>query len=71
HTFYQIVINLVENNENVTDEFSAYDENDYSDNEFIDSLIPHIEENTNHKDKIDYSTCSEIDIEDDIISRIY
>ncbi|OAF69787.1 hypothetical protein A3Q56_02467 [Intoshia linei] len=53
HTFYQIVINLVENNGNVTDEFRAYDENDYSDDEFIDSLIPLIEEDTNHKDSID------------------
>ncbi|OAF65831.1 hypothetical protein A3Q56_06400 [Intoshia linei] len=70
HTFYQIVINLVENNGNVTNEFRAYDENDYSDDEFIDSLIPLIEEDTNHKDSIDYSTCSEIDIKDEIISRI-
>ncbi|OAF71550.1 hypothetical protein A3Q56_00658 [Intoshia linei] len=68
--FYQIVINLVENDGKVTDEFPAYDETDYSDDEFIDSLIPPIEEDTNHKDNIDYSTCSEIDIEDDIISRM-
>ncbi|OAF68114.1 hypothetical protein A3Q56_04162 [Intoshia linei] len=67
HRFYQIVINLVENNGKVTDEFSAYDENDYSDDEFKDSLIPPIEDNTNHKYSIDYSTCSEIDIEDDNI----
>ncbi|OAF71271.1 hypothetical protein A3Q56_00944 [Intoshia linei] len=58
HTFYQIVINLVENNGKVTDEFPAYDENDYSDDEFIDSFIPPIKEDTNHKDSIDYSTCS-------------
>ncbi|OAF68979.1 hypothetical protein A3Q56_03250 [Intoshia linei] len=44
HTFYQIVINLVENNGKVTDKFPAYDENDYSDDEFIDSLIQPIED---------------------------
>ncbi|OAF64507.1 hypothetical protein A3Q56_07782 [Intoshia linei] len=69
HTFYPIVINLVENNGKVADEFPAYDENDYRDDVFIDSLIPLIEEETNHKHSIDYSTRSEIDIED-IISRI-
>ncbi|OAF64680.1 hypothetical protein A3Q56_07608 [Intoshia linei] len=36
YTFYQILINLVENNGKVTDEFPAYDENDYSDDKFID-----------------------------------
>ncbi|OAF70738.1 hypothetical protein A3Q56_01395 [Intoshia linei] len=61
HTFYQIVIYLVENNAKITDEFPAYDENDYSDDEFIDYLILPIEEDTNHKDSFDYSTCSEIE----------
>ncbi|OAF70525.1 hypothetical protein A3Q56_01713 [Intoshia linei] len=37
----------------------------------MDSLITPIEENINQADSIDYSTCSEIDIENDIISRMY
>ncbi|OAF67184.1 hypothetical protein A3Q56_05108 [Intoshia linei] len=60
----------MENNGKVTDKFPAYDENDYRDDEFIDYSILPIEEDTNHKHSIDYSTYSEIDIEDDIISRI-
>ncbi|OAF64155.1 hypothetical protein A3Q56_08144 [Intoshia linei] len=53
------IIYLVENNAKVTDEFPAYDENDYNNDEFIDTPI---EEDTNHNDSFDYSTCSEIEI---------